>query len=179
MRKHELEVVAVALKRDESEFFLLRPVLRVGHDEQRINGDLIGLCSFEYGGCSRIQNRTIDRGRRAGRGSIRRASQAVLDEELVSDFRERVDDYMKLHEKLQRQGPRQRERDDVGENLVSETALAMRIRFARHDARPGDVFTPASRSRFVGRWIRYSAASPPLGLESPSGTTRQRYSYWQ
>jgi hypothetical protein len=29
----------------------------------------------------------------------------------------------------------------IGENLVSEHALAMRIRFARHDARPGDLFT--------------------------------------
>ena len=70
------------------------------------------------------------------------ASQVVLDEELVSDFRKRVDDYMELHEKLQKQGTRQRQRADVGENLVSKNALAMRIRFARHDARPGDLFTP-------------------------------------
>src|SRR5688572_29906905 len=68
-------------------------------------------------------------------------SQVSLDKELVSDFRRRVDDYMKLHEKLQKQGTRQKERDDIGENLVSEHALAMRIRFARHDARPGDLFT--------------------------------------
>ena len=75
-------------------------------------------------------------------GQAGTASQAMLDERLVSDFRRRVDDYMKLHEKLQKQGTRQRARDDVGENLVSENALAMRIRFARHDARPGDIFTP-------------------------------------
>ena len=70
------------------------------------------------------------------------ASQAMLDEDLVSDFRKRVDDYMKLHEKLQKRGTRQKQRADVGENLVSANALAMRIRFARRDARPGDVFTP-------------------------------------
>ena len=69
-------------------------------------------------------------------------SQVSLDKELVADFRRRVDDYMKLHEKLQKQGTRQKGREDVGENLVSENALAMRIRFARHDARPGDIFTP-------------------------------------
>ena len=69
-------------------------------------------------------------------------SQVSLDKELVADFRKRVDDYMKLHNKLQKQGTRQKEREDVGENLVSEQALAMRIRFARHDARPGDLFTP-------------------------------------
>ena len=69
-------------------------------------------------------------------------SQAVLDEELVSDFRERADRYMKVHEKAQKLGIRQKQRDDVGENLVSQQSLAMRIRFARHDARPGDLFTP-------------------------------------
>ena|SRR5688572_7800652 len=69
------------------------------------------------------------------------ATQVSLDRELVSDFRERADDYMKLHEKLQKHGTRQKVREDVGENLVSGNALAMRIRFARHDARPGDLFT--------------------------------------
>ena len=69
-------------------------------------------------------------------------SQVLLDKELVSHFRRRVDDYVKLHDKLQKQGSRQKERADVGENLVSQNALAMRIRYARHDARPGDIFTP-------------------------------------
>jgi hypothetical protein len=69
-------------------------------------------------------------------------SQLSLDAELVSDFKRRVDRYMKLHDKVQRQGTRQRERDDIGENLVSQQAMAMRIRFERHDARPGDLFSP-------------------------------------
>lgn len=74
-------------------------------------------------------------------GQSSTASQAVLDERLVADFRRRAAVYMALHEKLQRQGTRQKQRDDVGENLVSQGALATRIRFARHDARPGDLFT--------------------------------------
>ena len=69
-------------------------------------------------------------------------SQVLLDKELVSHFRRRVDDYMKLRDKLEKQGTPQKERADVSENLVSQNALAMRIRFARHDARPGDIFTP-------------------------------------
>jgi len=69
------------------------------------------------------------------------AAKAVLDEDLVSDFRRRADKYMKLHEKLQNLGDRQKQREDISENLVSEQALAMRLRFARHDARPGDLFT--------------------------------------
>ena len=71
-----------------------------------------------------------------------KTSQVLLDKELVADFARRVDDYMKLHEKLQRQGAQQKQRDDIAENLISRQALAMRIRFARHDARPGDLFTP-------------------------------------
>jgi hypothetical protein len=69
-------------------------------------------------------------------------SQASLDAELASDFKRRVVRYMQLHDKIQKQGPRPKQRDDIGENLVSQQALAMRIRFARHDARPGDLFTP-------------------------------------
>jgi hypothetical protein len=70
-------------------------------------------------------------------------SQVSLDADLVSDFKRRVDRYMQLHDKVQRLGTRQKQRDDIGENLVSQQALALRIRFARHDARPGDLFTPA------------------------------------
>lgn len=69
------------------------------------------------------------------------AAQAMLDEDLVSEFRRRADKYMKLHDKLQNLGDRQKQRVDISENLVSEQALAMRIRLARHDARPGDLFT--------------------------------------
>jgi hypothetical protein len=75
-------------------------------------------------------------------GQSTSTSQVLLDKELVSNFRRRVDDYMKLHEKLQKQGTRQKKRGNIGENLVSQHALGMRIRFARHDARPGDLFTP-------------------------------------
>jgi len=77
----------------------------------------------------------------AARSQSETPSQVSLDKALVSEFRRRVDDYMKLHVKLQAQGTRPKERHDVGENLVSQSALAMRIRFARHNARPGDIFT--------------------------------------
>lgn len=68
-------------------------------------------------------------------------SQAVLDERLVAEFRRRAASYMALHERMQKRGTQQKQRGDIGENLVSANALAMRIRFARHDARPGDLFT--------------------------------------
>jgi hypothetical protein len=66
----------------------------------------------------------------------------LLDADSVADFRRRADEYMKLHEKIQKQGARQTTAAGIGENLVSREALATRLRFARHDARPGDIFTP-------------------------------------
>ena len=69
------------------------------------------------------------------------SSPVSLDAELLSDFQRRVDRYMRLHDKVQKQGTPQRQRVDIGENLVSQQAMATRIRLARHDARPGDLFT--------------------------------------
>ena len=70
-------------------------------------------------------------------------SQAGLDAEAVSDFTRRVERYVELRDKLQKQGTPQKTRENVGENLVSQEALATRIRAARSDARQGDIFTPA------------------------------------
>ena len=69
--------------------------------------------------------------------------QTKLDAEVLSDFKRRVDQYMELHDKLQKQGTPQKVRADVTENKVSQQELATRIRAARRDARQGDIFTPA------------------------------------
>ena len=97
------------------------------------------------------------------RATSQTASQVSLDKGLLSEFRERVDDYMKLHNKLQAQGTRQKPRDNDGENKVSQQALATRIRFARHDARPGDIFTrPIAMAlrRALNPELRGAAALP-------------------
>ena len=70
-------------------------------------------------------------------------AQVSLDAELVSDFNRRIDRYMRLHDKLQRQGTPPGESADTTENDVSRQELATRIRVARPDARQGDIFTPA------------------------------------
>jgi hypothetical protein len=70
-------------------------------------------------------------------------SQGSLDAELVSDFERRAARYMRLYDRIQEQGTPQKQRGDIGENLVSQQAMAMRIRSARYQARPGDLFTPA------------------------------------
>jgi hypothetical protein len=70
-------------------------------------------------------------------------AQVSLDAELVSHFKRRIDRYMQLHDKLQRQGTPPRQTTNTTENEVSRDELATRIRAARHDARQGDIFTPA------------------------------------
>lgn len=89
-------------------------------------------------------------------------SQPVLDRKVLADFRRDVDRYMTLHNKLQRQGTAQKQRADIGENLVSRNALATRIRLARHDAEQGDILTPA-----IAVTIR-TAMNPTL--RGPTGT---------
>jgi hypothetical protein len=89
-------------------------------------------------------------------GQSETTARVLLDEDVVADFRRRVQKYMKLHAKIQKQGTRQTSAMDIGENLVSRQALAMRLRFARHDARPGDLFTPS-----IAMMLR-KAIGPPL-----------------
>ena len=103
-----------------------------------IIGAAVVLTSYAYAHTLEVQTVRMA-GSAAGQSEA--AAQAVLDEDLASDFKRRAAKYMKLHEKLQNLGDRQKQRHDISENLVSEQALAMRIRFARHDARPGDLFT--------------------------------------
>lgn len=88
-------------------------------------------------------------------------SQGSSDVEVVADFTRRANRYMQLHDKVEKQGTAQKQRDNIGENLVSQQAMALRIRFVRHDARPGDVFTPAiaiALRRALDRELRGPAA---------------------
>jgi hypothetical protein len=91
-------------------------------------------------------------------------SQVSLDAKLLADFQRRVDRYMRLHDKVQKQGTRQQQSDDIGENLVSQRAMATRLRLARHDARPGDLFT-----RPIARALR-RAMDPELRGLAARGT---------
>jgi hypothetical protein len=94
-------------------------------------------------------------------------AQALLNQEVLADFRRDVDGYMALHDKLQRQGTPQIQRSDIGENLVSSQALATRIRQARRDAEQGDILAPP-----IARAIRVTL-NPAL-RSIAGGETRRR-----
>jgi len=61
----------------------------------------------------------------------------------LADFKQRVDTYMELHNRLERQGPPMKTTDDQAAIRASQQALAARIQAARASARPGDIFTTA------------------------------------
>jgi hypothetical protein len=63
------------------------------------------------------------------------------------DFKERVDKYVELHNQAAKDIPLKPTKNPV-EIKVAQDALAERIRSARADARPGDIFSPEIRARF-------------------------------
>lgn len=63
------------------------------------------------------------------------------------DFKERVDKYVELHNKAAKDVPL-KPTNNPAEIKAAQDALAERIRSARADARPGDIFSPEIRARF-------------------------------
>ena len=67
---------------------------------------------------------------------------------VLQEFKERVDQYMKLHADLEKEGPPLKRTDDPSKIKASQDALATKLRAARADAKPGDIFTPAVQAEF-------------------------------
>jgi hypothetical protein len=62
---------------------------------------------------------------------------------VLQEFNDRVKEYMKLHDELEKGAPRMKETKDPAQIKASQDALAAKIRQARAAAKPGDIFTPA------------------------------------
>lgn len=70
------------------------------------------------------------------------------DAVVLAGFKERVEAYMKLREDVEKGSAEQKETNDPAKIHVAQTSLAARVRAARKDAKPGDVFTPDVRALF-------------------------------
>jgi hypothetical protein len=64
---------------------------------------------------------------------------------VLKDFKERIERYMKLHDRLEDKVPPLEETRDPAKITASQKALSEKIRDARRGARQGDIFTPRSR----------------------------------
>jgi hypothetical protein len=67
---------------------------------------------------------------------------------VLQEFKQHVDNYMKLHTDLEKQSPPLKETEDPAKIKASQDVLAEKIRAARATAKPGDIFTPAVQTEF-------------------------------
>lgn len=76
------------------------------------------------------------------------SQRANPDALVLDDFNKRVETYEKLRNKLKDDVPPLKETKDPAKIKASQDALAVKIREARKDAKPGDIFTPEIRAKF-------------------------------
>jgi uncharacterized protein YicC (UPF0701 family) len=95
------------------------------------------------------------------------------DAELLVDFKKRIDDYMALHNKLEKEAPPLKETKDPAKINASQDVLAMKLREARKDARQGDIFTPEIRQLF--RRLMYPEVKGPEGRETKAAIAEESH----
>jgi hypothetical protein len=70
------------------------------------------------------------------------------DAKVLQDFQSRVQAYVDLQKKLKKEGPPVKESDDPAQINAAQDSLAQKVRAARKEARPGEIFTPEIRAHF-------------------------------
>jgi hypothetical protein len=103
---------------------------------------------------------------RPASGSAAGRHQANPDAVVLADFRQRIDGYLEVHRDVEKGSARLKETDDPAKIREAQVALAQRIRAARKDARPGDIFTPQVRVLF--RRLMYPELKGAEGRETRS-----------
>ena len=83
---------------------------------------------------------------------------------VLVDFQKRIDQYMELHKDVEKGSAEQEETNDPAKIRNAQAQLAERIRTARKDARPGDIFTPEIRAMF--RRLMYPETKGAQGRET-------------
>ena len=95
------------------------------------------------------------------------------DAETLVDFKKRIDGYMALHNKLEKEAPPLKETTDPAKIKASQDVLAMKIREARKDARQGDIFTPEIRQLL--RRLMYPEVKGPEGRATKAAITEESH----
>lgn len=73
---------------------------------------------------------------------------ANVDAVVLADFKVRLDKYLDVHHRAAKDSPPLKETKDPAKIREAQKGLAERIRAARADAKPGDIFTPEIRNKF-------------------------------
>lgn len=75
-------------------------------------------------------------------------ARAHADSAAFRDFQERINAYVKLHKRIAKETPPLEQTNDAAQIKTAQETLSGKIRAARADAKPGDIFTPDIRARF-------------------------------
>ena len=92
---------------------------------------------------------------------------------MLADFKTRIDKYMELHNKLEKESPPLKETKDPAQIKASQDVLAQKIREARKDAKPGDIFTPEIRQLL--RRLMYPETKGRDGAETKAAITEEKH----
>jgi len=99
------------------------------------------------------------------------APQTNADAQLLKDFKDRIDAYMKLYEKQETGKAQPKETKDPEKIKATQDTLAARIQAARKDAKHGDIFTPEIRQLF--RRLMYPEMKGPDAPETKATTKEE------
>jgi hypothetical protein len=104
---------------------------------------LLAAGSFSAGAAQRASAPTP-----AASASQSRAASPNSDALAQKDFKDRIDKYVELHRRAEKNAPPLKETTDPSKIKTAENTLAATIRAERSMAQPGDIFTPAIRDHF-------------------------------
>jgi hypothetical protein len=99
--------------------------------------------------------------------------QVNADAKVLVDFKSRIDSYMELHNRLKKDAPALKETKDPAQIKASQDVLARKIREARKDAKPGDIFTLEIRKLL--RRLMYPETKGSDGAETKAAIAEEKH----
>jgi hypothetical protein len=86
------------------------------------------------------------------------------DAMILADFQKRIDTYMDLHKRIEKESPPLKETKEPYKIQASQEVMARKIQEARKSAKPGEIFTPEIRQLF--RRLMYPETKGQEGSET-------------
>jgi hypothetical protein len=84
--------------------------------------------------------------------------------QVLLEFKQRIDKYMELHNRLEKKAPRLKTTEDPAKIKASQDALAALLRAERAGAKQGEIFTPDAATAF--RKLMYPEVKGPDGPDT-------------
>ena len=133
---------------------------------------LVVLASAIVAGCGTDGSATNTRAGDQPREASSAQQPVNPDAQLLADFKSRIDKYMELHNRLEKDAPPLKETKDPTQIKASQDVLALKIREARKDAKAGEIFTPEIRQLF--RRLMYPETKGREGAENKAAMAEEK-----